>query len=219
MSYDYAGLIRVAGSVLQRPDIDMMAADWIYLVEQELTTVLHRREMAQLSTASTVIGQQAYALPTDFGEAIAMHVNQTGNPSVVLDPSEWDRLVLLYQDQTGKPQQWALVQNQFMVGPTPDAIYTLELYYYKSLPNLTGTATTNWLLTSYPKVYLYGVLAEAAVQFGDPRGKGWEAMFKKSVDVVINDQIRDRHLGGGPLLRTEWPIARGTFNINTGQFQ
>lgn len=78
------------------------------------------------------------------------------------------------------PQGWALVAGSIADTKWPDSQYRRyaidgsnvlmygldgdrEIRYYAALPTLTtSSATTNWLLTKYPHVYLYAVGMEAA---------------------------------------------------------
>jgi len=48
----------------------------------------------------------------------------------------------------------------FIVGPTPDASYNVELHYYYYPESIT-TATTTWLGDNFDTVLLYGCLVEA----------------------------------------------------------
>jgi hypothetical protein len=208
---NYAALISAVATTVNRPDQFANITDWIYLCEQDLNIVLHRREMTQLATASTTADQASYALPVDFDEAISLHLN--GSPLTVLDPSDWDGQILLHQDFTGRPQRYSITQNQFLLAPTPDAAYTIELYYYKTLANLTGANTTNWLLTAYPQLYLFGTLAMAAMTLDDDKRSGkWVQAYQATIKRVIADQVRARGFGGGPLLRADLPFGRGSSN-------
>lgn len=49
----------------------------------------------------------------------------------------------------------------FMLGPTPDAGYTIEIHYFYQ-PETIVTAGTTWLGDNYPSVLLNGALVEAA---------------------------------------------------------
>ena len=48
----------------------------------------------------------------------------------------------------------------FILGPTPDAIYNVELHYYY-YPQSIVTANTSWLGDNFDSVLLYGSLVEA----------------------------------------------------------
>jgi hypothetical protein len=71
-------------------------------------------------------------------------------------------------DDTGIPRYYALFGPQsanlaelsFILGPTPDAIYNVELHYYY-YPQSIVTAGTTWLGDNFDSVLLYGSLVEA----------------------------------------------------------
>jgi hypothetical protein len=72
---------------------------------------------------------------------------------------------------TGTPKYYALfgptvasstISNElsFILGPTPDTTYSVELHYYYYPESIT-TATTTWLGDNFDSVLLYGALVEA----------------------------------------------------------
>ena len=65
---------------------------------------------------------------------------------------------------TGLPKYYAeFDDNTFIVAPTPDSTYEVELHYYyrpASLTTTTGSETT-WLSKNAPNAILYGSLVEA----------------------------------------------------------
>ena len=72
----------------------------------------------------------------------------------------------------GKPEYYAQFdQNTFILGPTPDQNYAVELHYFY-YPQSIVTAGTSWLGDNFDSVLLYGALLEAA------------AFMKSEADVV-----------------------------------
>jgi hypothetical protein len=64
-------------------------------------------------------------------------------------------------DVLGTPAYYAIFDNTtFILGPTPDAGYNMELHYY-GYPDSIVTAGTSWLGTNFDSVLLYGSLLEA----------------------------------------------------------
>lgn len=62
---------------------------------------------------------------------------------------------------TGKPTHYAQFdQNTFILGPTPDDNYDVELHYFY-YPESIVTAGTTWLGDNFDSVLLYGSLLEA----------------------------------------------------------
>jgi hypothetical protein len=71
---------------------------------------------------------------------------------------------------TGMPRYYAIfgptvsgssITNEltFLLGPTPDAAYTVELHYYYYPESIT-TASTTWLGDNFDSALLYGSLVE-----------------------------------------------------------
>jgi hypothetical protein len=58
------------------------------------------------------------------------------------------------------PQSSNVDELSFILGPTPDAIYNVELHYYYYPPSIV-TAGTSWLGDNFDSVLLYGSLVEA----------------------------------------------------------
>jgi hypothetical protein len=58
------------------------------------------------------------------------------------------------------PQSGAATELSFIVGPTPDAAYTVELHYYY-YPQSMVTAGTSWLGDNFDSALLNGALVEA----------------------------------------------------------
>lgn len=218
----YAGLqAAIARDLGNRSDVGPRVVDWIYLLEQELNLLLSRREMMQRATANTVIGEDTLALPADYGGGDAtLHVN--GSPITWVEPSNWGRIKLRYQNFSGLPTEWSITQNEILLGRTPDKVYEVELYYQKTLPNLSATVPTNWLLAKHPNVYYFGTLNYAArsITVDAADAQRWTSSYDEVRNALVKQQVKDRGFGGGPLLQTDIPLPSGSartgVNILTG---
>lgn len=197
---NYTELKAAVTRAIKRSDMSADIDDWIVLREAELNLLLRRREMSNRATTTTVVGQSAYALPEDFGDAISMHLND-GERQVKLTPSDFDRIRTQWTEQA-EPEEWAITNNEFLLGPTPDAVYTLELHYYQGIPALAG-AGTNWLLARHPGLYFWGTLVSAASYLGDQQAGAWAMSYENALRLMLKDQVKERGFGGGPLLRAE----------------
>jgi hypothetical protein len=66
-------------------------------------------------------------------------------------------------DDIGVPKYYAIFdKNTFILGPTPDSNYQVELHYYY-YPQSIVTASTSWLGDNFETVLLYGTLREAYI--------------------------------------------------------
>ena len=67
----------------------------------------------------------------------------------------------------GKPEYYAIFdENTFILAPTPDDDYTVELHYYY-YPESIVTAGTSWLGDNFDSALFYGTLLEAATYLKD----------------------------------------------------
>jgi hypothetical protein len=113
--------------------------------------------------------------PNDFLSVFSLSVvDGDGNQQFLLDKDvSFIRAAYPSATDLGLPQYYALfgpeVVNKtptnelsFILGPTPDDIYNVELHYYY-YPTSIVTAGTSWLGDNYDPVLLYGSLVEAYI--------------------------------------------------------
>ena len=153
-------------------------------------------------------------LPSDFLATFSVAVMNTDEPLVTENyryllnkDVNYIREMFPYPAVTGTPQYYALFdQNTFILGPTPDVDYNIELHYF-AYPTSIVTAGTSWLGDNYPNVLLWGSLVEAYIYMkGEPdliqtyQAKYQEAMGplkqlsdgKDRQDAYRTVQVRDK---------------------------
>jgi len=113
------------------------------------------------------------ACPSDFLAVYSMAViDGTGVYEYLLNkdvnfirqayPSPTDTAIPKYYALFGPTVVSNVITNElsFILGPTPDAVYNVELHYYY-YPQSIVTASTTWLGDNFDSVLLYGTLVEA----------------------------------------------------------
>jgi hypothetical protein len=108
--------------------------------------------------------------PNDFLAVYSMAViDGTGAYEYLLNKDvNFIRQAYPQPTDTAIPKYYALFGTQtndaneltFILGPTPDATYSVELHYYY-YPESIVTASTTWLGDNFDSVLLYGSLVEA----------------------------------------------------------
>jgi hypothetical protein len=127
-------------------------------------------------TAATTINNKYLSSPADFLAAYSLAViDGSGNYEYLLNKDvNFIRAAYPNPADTGIPKYYALfgptttndtppvITNEysFILGPTPDAAYSVELHYY-FYPESIVTASTTWLGDNLDIVLLYGSLVEA----------------------------------------------------------
>jgi hypothetical protein len=127
-------------------------------------------------TGITIGSNKYLSAPSDFLAVYSMAVvDGTGAYSYLLNKDvNFIRAAYPSPTDSGLPEYYALfgptttnaatpvITNElsFILGPTPDTAYTVELHYYY-YPESIVTATTTWLGDNFDAVLLYGSLLEA----------------------------------------------------------
>lgn len=183
----YANLLTAVASWLNRADLTATIPDFIRLAEAEFNRRLRTIEMEARVTAT--LTSDAVAVPADFMGLRSISIANTALEYV--PPSE------IFEDIStgGYPTRYTVTDGQFFFRPAPSS-GDVDIDYYASIPALTVSNTTNWLMTKHPDLYLFATLAQAEFY-------GWNddrlGLVKGRVDELI-DQInaathRERHGG------------------------
>lgn len=117
------------------------------------------------NVTGTVSGSNKYlAVPSDWLDTYSLAVvDGDGNYSYLLNKDvNFIREAFPLPTTTGIPEYYALFdENAFILGPTPDSGYTVELHYYYYPASITVSPYTTWIGDNYSHVLLYGSLLEA----------------------------------------------------------
>ena len=116
-------------------------------------------------TSAFTSSDQFLTVPTDYLASFSLQITTSGSESFLLQKDvNYLREYTPASSTTGLPKYYARFDSDnFIVAPTPDSNYTLELHYYYRPTSLTAGADsgTTWLSTNAPFALLYGSLIEA----------------------------------------------------------
>jgi len=193
---NYSELQTAVANWLDRDDLSARIPEFISLCESRFNRSLRIRAMETLDTSvSTVAGTKTIALPTRYVQMRDIHI--TGNPIVQLQyvtPEIMNRIHA--GSKTGKPEVYTVIGDNISLGPTPDAVYTTSMLYYKTFAALSDSSPTNWVITNAPDVYLYGTLLEAEpFLMNDARVQLWATALTESINTLQEQDNKDRHSG------------------------
>jgi hypothetical protein len=138
--------------------------------EQRIYNTVQFPSIRKNVTGVMAINNKYLSCPADFLAVYSMAViNTDGTYEYLLNkdvnyirqayPLPTDTAVPKYYALFG-PQSTNAAELSFILGPTPDANYNVELHYY-FYPESIVTAGTTWLGDNFDSVLLYGSLVEA----------------------------------------------------------
>ena len=143
---------------------------FIQQAEQRIYNTIQFPSLRKNVTGSTSSSNKYLSCPTDFLSVYSMAVFPTGGEYIYLLNKDVNFIREAYPQptDTATPKYYALFGPQsaneaeltFILGPTPDASYNVELHYFY-YPQSIVTAGTSWLGDNFDTVLLYGTLVEA----------------------------------------------------------
>jgi hypothetical protein len=169
---------------------------FIALAEARFNRVLDTIDQQQTTTLDG--SGTSIALPSDYYEVRGLYLN--GQYTLPLEALTVNALKSLYPDNlSGVPLAYAIDGPNIVLGPLPNATCTLTLNYKAKMQGLSGSATTNWLLTKHPDLYLVASLVAAEL-------RGWNdgrlPILKSAADEMImeiNEAGKKAKIAAGPL--------------------
>jgi len=146
---------------------------FITQAEQRIYNTVQFPSLRKNVTGSVTVSNKYLSCPVDFLAPYSLAVvDGTGAYTYLLNKDvNFIREAYPTPTSTGLPKYYALfgpttsagvptTELSFILGPTPDTTYTVELHYFYYPESIT-TATTTWLGDNFDSVLLYGALVEA----------------------------------------------------------
>jgi len=122
-------------------------------------------------TGTLTTSNQYLSTPSDFLAPYSLAVDNSGYEFLMFKDVNFIREAYPDSTTTGVPKYYALFDDSsFILGPTPNSTFTVELHYFYKPESITTAASgTSWLGDNAESSLLYGCLLEAYTFLkGDP---------------------------------------------------
>ena len=153
-------------------------ATFVHQAEKRVFNTVQFPSLRKNVTGTTTVGNPYLSSPSDFLSVYSMAVvDPTGRYEYLINKDvNYIRQAYPNPSATGQPRNYALfgstttndpvplITNElsFILGPTPDAAYSVELHYFYYPESISVAASgRSWLGDNYSPVLLYGALVEA----------------------------------------------------------
>ena len=201
---NYAELSSAIQSYLETNEVDFVAniPTFVRAAEQRIYNSVQISYLRKNVTGLVTAGNKYLSSPSDFLSVYSMAlVKPNGEYEYLLDKDvNFIRQAYPNPGDTGAPRYYAIFgpttttnepaaltnELSFILGPTPDASYTIELHYF-FYPESIVTANNTWLGDNFDTTLFYGALREAA-------------LFQRQEKDVI-DNIEQKYMESMTLLK------------------
>ncbi len=139
---------------------------FIQQAEQRIFNTVQLPDLRRNQVGNTTSGNKYLTTPSDWLSTYSLAVIDGNNEYTYLINKDVNFIRESFPDTDsafyGKPEYYGIFDdNTFILGPTPDQQYTVELHYFY-YPTSIVTAGTSWLGDNFDTALFYGSLLEAA---------------------------------------------------------
>jgi hypothetical protein len=160
---NYAQLVTTVQDYCEQTFATADMNTFIDQAEQRIYNSVQLPMLRRNVTGNATAANKYLSAPSDWLATYSMAVvNAAGDYEYMLNKDvNYIREAYPLANDLGKPIYYALFdQNTFILGPTPDANYLIELHYFY-YPESIVTNGTSWLGDNFDSALLYGTLLEA----------------------------------------------------------
>lgn len=163
---NYAALVTSIETYVENTETDFVSQipTFVQLAEERIYNSVQIPAIRKNQTGSLTSSNKYLTLPTDWLATFSLSVIDTVTAAqtfLMNKDVNYIREAYPVPTTTGTPQHYAQFdEDTLILGPTPDAAYSVELHYYY-YPESIVTAGTSWLGDNFETVLLYGALREA----------------------------------------------------------
>lgn len=154
------------------PTVDMDI--FIRQAEQRIYNTAQPANLRKNVTGALSSGNKYLSAPNDFLSTYSVMITKPDGSTLFLLNKDVNFIRDAYPTpaDSGTPKHYAIFGPQsndvnelsFIIGPTPDAAYPVELHYYYYPVSIVDSGTgTTWLGDNFDSVLLYGTICEAFV--------------------------------------------------------
>ena len=184
---------------------------FIQQAEQRIYNSVQFPNFRRNQTGTTTASNEYLSAPADFlGSYSLAVIDGSGNYNYLLNKDvNFIREAYPGPSTEGLPKYYALFDNNtFILGPTPDDAYSVEIHYF-FYPESIVTASTTWLGDNFDSALLYGALVEAYTYM-----KGEQDVIANYNKRYEEAMILAKRLGDGMERRDAYRSGQTRMSVN-----
>lgn len=206
---NYTQLVAAATAYADRNDIEVNSSidTFIIMAESRINRALKTAGQTHRVYTRTIEGKEFYTLPNDYNGMRVVHFN-TGDVDakdsqpIQLYYTTPENIVNLQEIGDVDKQYYTLVNNQIQLHQTLPGSGTIEMVFYRKVPNLNKANPENWLTTDSPDIYLSGMCAEIELFVKNyDAATLWDSRMTRAIDELSGNDVQNRWAGNSLVIR------------------
>ena len=201
---DYNQIVLAAKAYADRNDIEVNANidNFILLAEAKINRVLKTAGQSKRVYTASLDYREFYTLPDEYNGMRTIHFN-----SGAVDSENSDTIQMFYitpeqvvdmqqRAEYGDKLYFTIINNQVQVVPCLPSGGTIEMVFYRKVPNLSATNTENWASIDHPDIYISAITAEIELFAKNyDAATLWNSRLLSCIDEIDNNDVDNRWAG------------------------
>lgn len=169
--------------------------------ERRVARDLKVQGFIEVVTTNMTAGVYTYKKPDRWRRTVSIHFGRdkttpamAGNRRTPVYARSYEYCRNYWPDDTlrGTPEFYADYNyDHWLIAPTPDADYPMEITYYEMPRLLDETFQSNWLTERAPNLLLYAALLEMAPFLrNDERIPVWQQMYSQALAALSDEDVK-----------------------------
>lgn len=196
LQQDVRSYLERGGSASTDPLVYAQIPNLINLAERRISRDLKVQGFQTVVVTNLAAGVAVLPKPDRWRETISMNIGtglQNNKRTMLFTRSyEYCRQYWPDETETAQPEFYADYNYvNWLIVPTPDANYPIEILYYELPALLDDTNQTNWLTEYAPNLLLYATLLEATPFLkNDERIPVWTNMYQMAAQALNGEDLK-----------------------------
>ena len=212
MSMTYAQLTANIEDICETSFTSDQLAMFAQQAEQAIYNTVQLPSLRKNVTGTLTSGNKYLSVPTDFLYTYSLAVTSASGVFTYLLNKDVNFIREAYPTptSTGLPKHYAIFDDSaFILGPTPDSGYTMELHYGYYPESIVTASTLPWLSENFDSALLNKALTEA-IRFM----KGEPDLVQLYTNMYLESIALLKNLGDGKLQQDTYRVGQASVPVS-----
>jgi hypothetical protein len=209
---NYSEIIAAAKLYADRLDaeVNISVPTFVLMAEARINRVLKIGEQTHRIYTKTIKDKEYYTLPPEYNGMRIVQFNSKGvdekdSIPINLEYATPEHILDLQINPNSRSGNfYTIANNQIQVFPILAENGTLEMIFYRKVPNLSNVTPDNWMSIDNPDIYVSGICAEIELFVKNYEASSlWDNRMTRAIGELKNNDVDKRWTGSTLVMRIE----------------